>query len=66
MPTVPPGFTTRNSSRATTSGRGANIAPKTDATQSKRSSSNGSSSASASTHSTSRPSAAVRARPSST
>jgi hypothetical protein len=63
---VLPGRTTRNSSRIITSGRGAKIAPNTEAAQSKRSSSNGRSSASATTHSTSTPSASVRARPFST
>src|SRR5215207_9292039 len=53
IPTVPPGRTTRNSSSATTRGRGAIMAPKTEPTQSKLASSNGSASASASTHSTS-------------
>ena len=52
-PTVLPGRTTRKSSRATTSGRGAIIAPNTEPTQSKRSASKGSASASPCTHSTS-------------
>ena len=50
---MPPGRTTRNISAAATSGRGANIAPNTEAQQSKRPSSNGSCSTSATTHSTS-------------
>jgi hypothetical protein len=66
IPTVPPGLTTRNSSAAARSGRGANIAPNTDRAASNEPSSNGSSSASASTHSMSSPSADVRARPCST
>src|SRR5215211_468406 len=51
MPTLPPGRTTRKSSAAATSGRGAIMAPKTEPTQSKRTSSKGSSSTSAWTHS---------------
>jgi hypothetical protein len=48
MPTVPPGLATRNISEATTSGRGAIIAPNTEVTQSNRPGSNGRSSTSAS------------------
>ena len=51
MPTVLPGRTTRNSSRATSSGSGAIMAPNTEPTHSKRPSSNGSAWALASTHS---------------
>jgi hypothetical protein len=64
MPTMPPALRTRNSSAATTSGCGANIAPNTEVTQSKRPSAKGSCSASAWTHRMARPSARVRVRPS--
>ena len=54
-PMRPPGRSTRASSRAVTSCRGANWIPKIESTASKLSSSNGSDSASPSTHSTSTP-----------
>jgi hypothetical protein len=60
MATTPLGLAARNISAATSSGRGANMAPKTDATTSKASA-NGSASASASSHVTSTPSARARA-----
>ena len=62
VPTTPPGRTTRASSAAACSCRGANMWPKVDSTRSNEASSNGSDSASAWTHSTSTPAAAARAR----
>ena len=62
VPTTPPGRTTRASSAAACSCRGANMWPKVDSTRSNDASSNGSDSASASTHSTSTPAASARAR----
>jgi len=64
IPTLPPDLRTRNSSAAVTSGRGANIAPNTEVTQSKRPSAKGSDSTSASAHWMASPSAWVLARPS--
>src|SRR5439155_13180173 len=62
MPSRPPGRSTRASSWAVTSWRGANMQPKVESTTSKLSSSNGSSSASPCTHSISTPASAASAR----
>jgi hypothetical protein len=61
MAMVPPGLHTRSSSRATSSGRGANMAPTRLVTTSKLASSNGSASASPSMKRALRPSALARA-----